>query len=120
MFWTCIVHESRGHLERSFCAVNCSAVQTEFGESQSGAEASSEGHSAKGQKSGLRAGINSGVCFGRPPFLCARLLALKVAPQDWSAMICPPDDPKSQRGFNRELARRESEVDDIDVIAKCF
>ena len=41
------------------------------GESQTGAKAGSEGHAAKGQKSGLKAGINSGVCFGRPPFFCA-------------------------------------------------
>jgi hypothetical protein len=31
-----------------------------------------------------------------------------------------PDGLEPQRGFDRELARRESEVDDIDVIAKCF
>jgi hypothetical protein len=35
-------------------------------------------------------------------------------------MICPPAGLEPQRGFDRELARRESEVDDIDVIAKCF
>jgi hypothetical protein len=38
------------------------------GESQAGAEAGSEDRAAKGQKSGLRPGINSGVCFGRPHF----------------------------------------------------
>jgi hypothetical protein len=57
------------------------------GESQAGTEASSEGHATKGQKDGLRIGVNSGGCYGRPPFLCARLPTLKVAPGDRSAMI---------------------------------
>jgi hypothetical protein len=39
----------------------------------------------------LKAGINSGVCYGRPPFFSrARLPTLKVAPVGRSAIIAHP------------------------------
>ena len=91
MFWTCILHESRCHLERLLYAVNCSAVQTEFGESRAGTEASTKSRTAEDQNSGLRSRINSGVCYGRPQVSVRPSSRLKVAPGVRSAMFCLPD-----------------------------
>ena len=60
------------------------------GESQAGAQAGSEGITAEGQKSGLKAGINLGVCLADLHFLRARLPTLKVAPVGRSAIIAHP------------------------------
>jgi len=56
-----------------------------------------------------------GVCFGRPPFLRARLPTLKVAPGDRSAMFFPPDGlekaltaPSPQSQFQCELPSEDA------------